>query len=112
MDDTLSKFGIALFGSGSVAGYIIKWGIEKKKMKIEYKQRLIKRWREYIDSYFVQTEFNDTVMYSEMRPHLSERTLNAIEKREIRSRPGRGGNIVKSLVLDDIARLEKEWDLI
>lgn len=50
-------------------------------------------------------------MYSEMRPHLSERTLNAIEKGWLVV-PGRGGNIVKSLVLDDSARLEKEWDLI
>ena len=80
MNEIYLIFGIALFGSGGVAGYIIKWGIEKKKMKIEYKQRLIKRWREYIDSDFVQTKFNDTVMYSEMRPPLSERTLNAIEK--------------------------------
>ena len=52
------------------------------------------------------------MMYSEMRPHLSEMTLNAIEKRSIDIRPGRGGNTVKSLVLDDSARLEKEWDLI
>ena len=50
MNEIYSIFGIALFGSGGVAGYIIKWGIEKKKMKREYKQRLIKRWREYIDS--------------------------------------------------------------
>ena len=95
-----------------MVGYIIKWGIEKKKMKIEYKQRLIKRWREYINSDFAQIKFNDTVIYSEMRPRLSEITLNAIEKRSIDIRPGRGGNIVKSLVLDDIARLEKELNLI
>ena len=46
-----------------------------------------------------------------MRPHLSEMTLNAIEKEKLVV-PGRGGNTVKSLVLDDSARLEKEWNLI
>jgi hypothetical protein len=47
-----------------------------------------------------------------MRPHLSKATRDAIEGDTITVRLGRGGNVIHSLVLDDIARLEKEWDLL
>lgn len=61
---------------------------------------------------FEQVKFKDSTVYSEMRSYLSRDTLISIEGNEIVIRDGRGGNIVKSLVLDDIAKLEKKWNLI
>ena len=35
-----------------------------------------------------------------------------LRRGKITVRLGRGGNVIHSLVLDDIARLEKNWDLM
>jgi len=44
--------------------------------------------------------------------HLHKQTLESIEGDSVTVRSGRGGNIIKGLVLDDIAGLEKTWRLL
>ena len=82
------------------------------KAKKDYKRAQILRWRDAIHSNFEQLEFCDTVVFSEVRPHLSRATLDSIEGNKLTVRIGRGGNLIKSLVLDDIANLEKQWGII
>jgi hypothetical protein len=97
---------------GSLVAPWINWRIEKKREKLAHKRELIRRWREFLSKDFDQLEFSGTAVYSEIRAHLSGATLESIESNKITVRLGRGGNVIRSLVLDDIARLEKEWDLI
>ena len=82
------------------------------KAKKDYKRAQILRWRDAIHSNFEQLDFCDTVVFSEVRPHLSRAALDSIEGNKLTVRIGRGGNLIKSLVLDDIANLEKKWGLI
>ena len=101
--------------SGAIASLVapwVQWRIERKREKLAYKKEMIRRWREFLDRDFDETEFSGTAVYSEIRPHLSSETLQSIESDRITVRLGRGGDVIRSLVLDDITRLEKEWDLI
>lgn len=113
MEAILEKLLLLLMGA--VAGFAtarVKWSIEKEKMRVEARRNQIQKWRESIHKEFEEIDFADTVTYSEMRPHLSPATLNSIEGGSILIRDGRGGNLIKSLVLDDLAALEKKWELI
>jgi len=104
--------GAVVGGLVTLLGQWIHGRIKQKREKLAYKRDMIRRWREFLDRNFDQTEFSGTAIYSELRPHLSTDTLQSIESNRIALRVGRGGNVIRSLVLDDIARLEKEWDLI
>ena len=106
---------IAGLVSGGIASLVapwVNWRIEQKREKLAYKRALIRRWREFLATDFDQLAFTGTAVYSEIRPHLSSSTRESIEGNKITVRLGRGGNLIHSLVLDDIARLEKEWDLV
>jgi hypothetical protein len=117
MEMFLSKILPALLGFlGGVVGSIFapwsKWGVEKRRERLKYRQTQINRWREFMTTEFEQLSFSETTVYSELRPYLSKETRRSIEGNEIIIRDGRGGNVVKSLVLDDIAELEKKWKLL
>jgi hypothetical protein len=106
---------IAGLVSGVAASLVapwVSWSIEQKREKLAYKRSLIRRWREFLANDFDQLAFSGTAAYSEMRPHLSPSTREAIEGNKITVRLGRGGNVIHSLVLDDIARVEKEWGIV
>ena len=101
--------------SGAIASLIapwINWRIEQKREKLAYRRATIRRWRDFLANEFDQLGFSGTAIYSEMRSHLSKATRDSIEADKITVRLGRGGNVIHSLVLDEIARLEKEWDLL
>lgn len=90
-----------------------KWNIRKLELKHQYRKELIMRARDFIgSSKWDQCSFNDTVEYAEIRQFLSKETLDAIEGSTVRVRIGRGGNVIKSSVLDDLSKLEQEWGLI
>jgi hypothetical protein len=103
--------------SGTIASLVapwINWRIEQKREKLAYKKEMIRRWRQFLDRDrdFGESELLDSAVYSEMRPHLSSRTVQSIEGGTIDVQVGRGGYVIRSLILDDISRLEEEWDLI
>jgi hypothetical protein len=103
--------------SGTIASLVapwINWRIEQKREKLAYKKEMIRRWRQFLDRKrdFDESELLDSAVYSEMRPHLSSRTVQSIESDTIDVQVGRGGYVIRSLILDDISRLEEEWDLI
>lgn len=101
--------------SGVIGSFVapwINWRIEQKREKLAYRRATIRRWRDFLAGEFDQLGFSGTAIYSEMRSHLSKATRDSIEADKITIRLGRGGNVIHSLVLDDIARLEKEWDLL
>src|SRR5581483_9896050 len=99
---------------GSLVAPWVQWRIERKREKLAYKKEMIRRWRQFLDQKrdFDESELLDSAVYSEMRPHLSSRTVQSIECDKIDVRIGRGGYVIRSLILDDLSRLEEEWDLI
>jgi len=106
---------IAGLVSGGIVSLVapwVNWRIEQKREKLAHKRTLIRGWREFLATDFDQLTFTGTAVYSDMRPHLSPSTRESLEGNKIAVRLGRGGNVIQSLVLDDIARLEKEWDLL
>ena len=106
-------FGLVSSAIASLVAPWVNWRIEQKREKLAYKKEMIRRWREFLnDRDYDGTQFSGSVIYSEIRPHLSSETLQSIESNRITIRLGRGGDVIRSLVLDDIVRLEKEWDLI
>lgn len=117
MESLIDKVLPALLGFlGGIGGSLIapwaSWRVEKRRALMEFRRSQIRRWREFMNTDFEQETFSETTVYSEIRPHLGAEALEAIEGNRIVIRDGRGGNVVKSLVLDDIATLEKKWELI
>lgn len=106
---------LALMLVGGFLGFAtarVKWSIERERLLLEERRKRVRFWREYIHASFDQLSFHDTVVYSEIRSFLSAQAREAIEGGTITIRMGRGGNIIKSLILDDLAQLEKAWKLI
>lgn len=106
---------LILLAAGSLLGYLgakLKWRIEKEKILMEARRSKIRDWRKFIHREFEQATFHETVIYSEMRHHLGSEVRSAIEGGTIVIRQGRSGNVIKSAVLDDLSRLEKEWKLL
>jgi hypothetical protein len=106
---------IALLLVGGFLGFVatrVKWSVEREKLLLEERRSKLRAWRGFIHAEFEQLSFCDTTVYSEMRPFLSKQTRSAIEGGAIAIRLGRGGNVIKSLILDDLSSLEKAWRLI
>jgi hypothetical protein len=83
--------------------------------KIEYRRDRVRRWREAVETFDFRNEsFGGTVWYSELRPHLQEGIVKKIEapRTDIVPAPKRGESAEKHTLLDEIARIERDWDLI
>ena len=101
---------------GMITGIIIarqKWNIRKLELQHKYRKDLIVRARAFLASAkWDANSYSHTVEYSEIRPFLSGRTIASIEGDHLYLTPGRGGDIIKSPILDDLAKLEQKWELI
>ena len=100
--------------AGAIASLVAPWvqlAVEKRRELVRSRREKLARWREEILS-VSDTEINDTVSYSEARPFLKEEIVRALEGGEIPVRRGRGKNLLRDLVLDDLSRVEREWDLV
>jgi hypothetical protein len=103
----------------SKAGRLVP--IEKKRENINERCARIRRWRDAIDNvegWHLDSSFQDTAVYSEMKPHLSKQVREKIEVPRntltLKPRPGIAinGESNKQLLLDEIVRIEREWGLI
>lgn len=109
----LASVGVLIGVAGTLATLWVNWGIEKKRERQKTRKDLIQRTREFISSTeWNQLKFNNTVTYSEIRQHLTEGTRRSIEGGTITIQVGRGGDVIKSAILDDISKKEKEWGII
>lgn len=101
---------------------VSNWIIGKKREKQEYKLSTIKRWRDYIDAIEgpnLGSSFQDSVVYSEMKPLLKEDVRKVIEVPrnaiKVPARPGIAveGKKTKQILLDEVSRIEREeWHLL
>jgi hypothetical protein len=112
--------------SGAIAGLItgvigsliapwVQWAIEKRRSRLGYRQERIRIWRENINSYRGNfTQFTTTATHSEIRPHLTEDVRKRLEKPRTAIVPNekRGKAAQRYILLDEVARIEKEWGLV
>ena len=88
---------------GSLIAPWVHWGIEKRRNLTAYRREKIMNWKKFIEHNYNDTTFQNSALYSELRPHLSKRTIQSIEGNMITLRQGRGGQVIKGLILDDIS---------
>lgn len=107
--------------SGGVASLIapwINWGIEKRKMVINRKIKLVEDIRVYLGANdFDSVIFRESAEYSKIRPYIDSALVQKIERADdtidvsIGGR-GQGVNNYKSNILDELMKLEIKWKLI
>ncbi len=101
---------------GSLVAPWVQWAIEKRRSKFEYRRSLIEKWRAEIDAFdWVNENFGNSSIYAGMRPHMQAQVIEKFEaQRTIFVAPddGRGENLPKQWASDEVARIEKEWDLL
>lgn len=107
---------------GGLIGPLVNWGIEKRRETRLYKRDTIKRWREHIDNisgWDFNADFQDTSLYSEIKPYLNREIRSKIEipRNTLTAQLKKGvaikGMSAKQLLLDEIRRIEKDvWRLL
>jgi hypothetical protein len=138
----MEKIVIAVIGliAGAVGGIAVawvNWGIEKRKQKLIYRRELIAKWRSMIEMATFAFEhrvpsdheltFADILEreadFFSLKPHLSSKAFEQIESArdrsagwEYRTRDNKKlpspYQKTASYLVDEIARIEKQWGLI
>lgn len=99
--------------AGSLVAPWINWGIEKRRNRFNYRKELITSWRNYLENQHMEELILESPVYSAIRPHLKPEVISDIENQRMAHVPGgRGGNVKKQMILDEVARIEKEWKLV
>ena len=88
-----------------------------KKQKIDnYRVNLIKEWRAFIEQFdFKNNNFGNTTTYASMRPHMQEEAIKKFEAKRtyyVCSDTGRGANLFKQWMSDEVSVIEQKWELI
>ncbi|MCW3133192.1 MAG: hypothetical protein N2V78_02545 [Methanophagales archaeon] len=103
---------------GSLVAPWVNWGIEKRREKTKRRQEFIDSWRRYIEDEFEWNSFRNTTMFSQIKPYLSEKMINELDPVEgsetptIHLRSPIGEDTLTKRLLDEIAAVEKRWNLI
>lgn len=103
---------------GSLVAPWVNWGIEKRREKRKRRQELVDSWCQYIENEFEWSSFRNTAMFSQMKPYLSEKMVKELdpveagEKPTIHLRSPIGEDTLTKRLLDEIAAVEKRWNLI
>jgi hypothetical protein len=87
---------------------------EEKTARLENRRNLISSWRSAICNYpDFPRGFGDTQEYSSLRLHLRPEVIQRFEAPRAPDIPGgRGADLQRQMLLDEIARIEKQWRLI
>lgn len=107
--------------SGSIASLAApwaNWGVEKKRMRRQRRQEVIKVWREQIMSdSFSLVDFLESSAYIELRPFIREEVRERVERGPhatvIQNKRGRRKIWQgREELLDEVARLERKWKML
>ncbi|MDT8421974.1 MAG: hypothetical protein RQ754_16220 [Desulfuromonadales bacterium] len=106
---------------GFIAGLVTPW--VKDRVEVRQERRASRRariddWRKAVSEFdfqnpaFVKT-FTTSPEYSALRQYMQATAIEKVEKdRVIYVGGGRGDDVRKHVLLDEISRLEKEWGLL
>lgn len=100
---------------GAIEGPWVQWAIEKSRDRQKNRRELIKAWRQEIATFdFGERQFGSTVAYSEMRPHLRFDARRDLERQRVSivGSGARNPHGEKDILLDEVARIEREWKLV
>jgi hypothetical protein len=104
---------------GSLIAPWIKWGIEKRRLKLSERKSLINNVREFVSSENYQySEFMDSVLYTRIKPYLSKGLVFNLEKPidsiKVMVRTGRKTMIesYQSEILFELTQIERKWQLM
>ena len=126
-----------LVSSGAIGGVVgawSAWGVEKRRSKLAYRRELVKSWRQmvfdvtrtYENLHAQDVSFTELIerreAYYSLKPHLPSETLDALKaeknKKNIevvtdaRKTTVNPPDRLVGLLTDDIARIERRWDLV
>ena len=117
METTLKILG--LIGIGGIITFIVKWYIEKRRIRFKRRVELIDNAKNEINiDNFNRIDFIKTPIYSNLKRHLSEKFKKQIESSPlhfyIEKKDGNHYQMknFKKELLDEIAVLEEKWKLI
>ena len=89
---------------------------KKQLEKYNYRAKLIKGWRVFIEQFdFENNNFGNTTTYASMRPYMSQETIKEFEAKGTFyacSDMGRGANLFKQWMSDEVSAIERKWGLI
>jgi hypothetical protein len=103
---------------GSLGAPWIHWNIEKRKLRLAARRELIASWRTAVgwQSWEAGSKaFRETEAYASLRLHLSPEMKKKIEDDTVHVVLGgrnAGANNFAPVLLDEIARIEREWGLL
>lgn len=102
---------------GSLIAPWVNWGIEKKREKLRARRDLIFRARRFVSSgAFSCYGFSAEPYFMQLKPHLSENTINWIihfeDHIECLDDTSTIHNDIKTTILEEITSLERRWRLI
>lgn len=111
---------------GSLIAPWVQWAIEKRRNLFEYRRELIKTWRDELENFdYEEGNIRTTATYSAIRPHLKQEIGERLESPrevhvEVESRDGvsditisgKSPSSVKNMLLDEVARIERDWGLV
>ncbi len=120
MDASVIKYlvpGITGFIGGIVGSLIapwVHWGVEKRRTRQAKRRELINSCRVVLETGLDKKTFRETELYSRIRPHLDRQIIKEIEKKDADPAEDSTADTTrfKQTLLDEVARIEKEWVLI
>ena len=105
--------------SGAIASLIaprVNWAVEVRRSRRDGRRQSIESWRAALSATpFDKVAFLHSPEYASLRPLLSSQLIQRIESDTITVQlGGRGGgvNILNPGRYDEIARIERDWDLV
>lgn len=118
MKETIIGLISALIGfiSGLLVPWI-KWEIEKRQKRHDYRMKLIATWKAKLavaefHSPENRSSFGSSPEYSSLRSHMTTAMIEKFEAaRTMYVGGGRGDDVRKQMLLDEVSRLEKHWGL-
>jgi hypothetical protein len=115
---------------GGTVASLVNWGIEKRKQKLAYRRELVASWRKMIadapgqlgtkiaDTNELLAFFEGQQNYYSLRAHLTTDTRARLKQsilHMVLTPPSVGmppTNQLLRLLSDEVARIEKEWELV
>ena len=100
---------------GSLIAPWVHWGVDKRRQRQAKRRELIRSCRSMLSTEIDKKTFRDTEVYSQLRPHLYKVVIDEIEREKspetLKENTDRTENF-KLRLLEDVARIEREWILI